>query len=152
MSPICPASFSPMYVHVLPPSVVFHTPSPCATLPRIGYSPPPTYTTSAAEGATAIAPIVPPKYLSVTGAHDSPPFTDLNTPPPVVPIQNSLGRCGFPVTETDRPPRNGPSSRKSSAPNAAESNGVAAPPTCTKGRIDPLDGRAPGAPLCIERE
>src|SRR6184192_2141438 len=28
--------------HVLPPSVVFHTPSPWETLPRIGYSPVPT--------------------------------------------------------------------------------------------------------------
>ena len=33
-------------------------------------SPPPTYTTSGFEGATAIAPMVPPKYLSVTGAQD----------------------------------------------------------------------------------
>ena len=146
MSPICLVSLSPMYVHVLPPSIVFHTPSPCATLPRIGYSPPPTYTTSGAEGATAIAPIVPPKYLSVTGAQDSPPFTDLNTPPPVVPIQNSLGRCGFPVTATDRPPRNGPSSRQRSAPNAAVSKGRAAPPTCTNGRNGPVGGRGRCAP------
>src|SRR5438105_15118882 len=116
MSPMCRVSLSPMYVHVLPPSVVFHTPSPCATLPRIGYSPPPTYTTSGAEGATAIAPIVPPKYLSVTGAQDSPPFTYWNTPPPVLPIQNSLGRRGSPVTATDRPARNGPTSRQLIAP------------------------------------
>ncbi len=152
MSPICLVSLSPMYVHVLPPSVVFHTPSPCATLPRIGYSPPPTYTTSGAEGATAIAPIVPPKYLSVTGAHDSPPFTDLNTPPPVVPIQNSLGRCGLPVTATDRPPRNGPSSRQRNPPNAAVSKGRAAPPTWTKGRNGPVGGRGRCAPTRIETE
>src|SRR5437773_3043510 len=105
MSPICLVSLSPMYVHVLPPSVVFHTPSPCDTLPRIGYSPPPTYTTSGADGATAMAPMVPPKYLSVTGAHDCPALIDLKTPPPVVPNQNSLARDGFPVTATERPPR-----------------------------------------------
>src|SRR5437867_10758521 len=35
-------SSSPTCVHVFPPSVVFHTPSPWETLPRIGYSPVPT--------------------------------------------------------------------------------------------------------------
>src|SRR4051812_2583596 len=110
-----------MNAHVLPPSVVFHTPSPCDTLPRIGYSPPPTYTTSGALGATATAPMVPPKYLSVIGAHDCPALIDLNTPPPVVPIQNSSGRDGLPVAVTDRPPRNGPTSRQCSPAKAAES-------------------------------
>src|SRR5436305_13077111 len=100
MSPICRVSRRPMYAQVLPPSVVFQTPSPCETLPRMGYSPPPTYTTSGADGATAIAPMVPPKYLPVTGAHDWPAVTDLNTPPPVVAIQNSSGRDGLPAAET----------------------------------------------------
>src|SRR3954471_14587581 len=112
MSAICLVSLRPMYVQVLPPSVVFQRPSPCETLPRMGYSPPPTYTTSGADGATSTAPIVPPKYLSVTGAHDCPALIDLKTPPPVVPIQNSSGREGFPVTATERPPRNGPTSRQ----------------------------------------
>src|SRR5512146_3460486 len=98
MSAIWRVSPRPRNVHVLPPSVVFHTPSPCETLPRIGYSPPPTYTTSGADGATAIAPIVPPKYLSLTGAHEWPELIDLNTPPPVVPSQNSLARDGLPAT------------------------------------------------------
>src|SRR3954468_14482532 len=146
MSPICRVSFRPMYVHVFPPSVVFHTPSPWETLPRSGYSPPPTYTTSGDEGATAIAPIVPPKYLSVTGAQDSPALTDLKTPPPVVPIQNSLGRDGFPVTLTDRPPRYGPSSRQRSAPNADESNGIATPGTLVYGCNGPVGGRGRWAP------
>src|SRR4051812_38287888 len=105
MSVICRVSARPMKVHVLPPSVVFHTPSPCETLPRIANSPPPTYTTSGADGATRIAPMVPPKYLSVTGAHDWPALMDLKTPPPVVPIQNSSGREGFPTAATERPPR-----------------------------------------------
>src|SRR3954470_20417059 len=105
MSPICRVSPRPMKLHVFPPSVVFHTPSPCDTLPRIGYSPPPTYTTSGADGATAIAPTGPPKYLSVAGAHDCPALIDLNPPPPVVPIQNSSGRDGLPTPVTDRPPR-----------------------------------------------
>src|SRR5512142_1048354 len=112
MRAICRLSPSPMKCQLFPPSVVFHTPSPCETLPRIGYSPPPTYTTSGDEGATAIAPIVPPKYLSVTGAHDWPPLTDLKTPPPVVPSQNSFGRDGLPATATERPPRYGPISRQ----------------------------------------
>src|SRR5215470_4668105 len=118
---ICLVAASPIDVHVLPPSVVFQTPSPCETLPRIGYSPPPTYTTSGADGATSIAPIVPPKYLSVTGAHDCPALMVLNTPPPVVPIQNSFSRDGFPVTATERPPRNGPISRQRRPVNARES-------------------------------
>ena len=36
-------------------------------------------------GQIAMAPIVPPKYLSVIGAHVIPPSVVLNTPPPVVP-------------------------------------------------------------------
>src|SRR3982751_5351967 len=101
MSPICRVSPRPMKLHVFPPSVVFQTPPPWETLPPSGYPPPPTYTTSGADGATATAPMVPPKYLSVTGAHDSPALIDLKTPPPGVPIQHSLGRIGLPVTATD---------------------------------------------------
>src|SRR5207247_5957031 len=63
---LCCVSPSPTEVHVLPPSVVFQTPSPAATLPRMGYSPVPTYTMSGFDSETPIAPIVPPKYLSVT--------------------------------------------------------------------------------------
>src|SRR3954464_1458529 len=83
---MCRVASRPSDVQVLPASVDFHTPSPCETLPRIGYSPPPTYTTSGFEGATATAPMVPPKYLSVIGAQDWPPSSDLNTPPPTVPM------------------------------------------------------------------
>src|SRR6476620_2492833 len=121
MSEIWRVSPSPMKVQVFPPSVVFQRPSPCETLPRIGYSPPPTYTTSGADGATPIAPIVPPKYLSVTGAQDWPALIDLKTPPPVVPIQNSFSRDGLPVTATERPPRYGPISRHRRPANAVES-------------------------------
>src|SRR5438045_5795431 len=111
MSDTCRVSSKPTNDQLFPPSVVFQTPSPCDTLPRMGYSPPPTYTTSGADGDTAMAPMVPPKYLSVTGAHDCPALIDLNTPPPVVPNQNSFGREGLPVTATERPPRYGPISR-----------------------------------------
>src|SRR5213075_1520941 len=86
---ICCVSARPREVHVLPPSVVFHTPSPWDTLPRIGNSPVPTYTMSGLDSETPIAPIVPPKYLSLAGVHVSPPSVDLKTPPPVVPIQYS---------------------------------------------------------------
>src|SRR3954452_8259829 len=65
--------------------------------------------------------MVPPKYLSVTGAQDWPALMDLKAPPPLVPIQNSSGRDGLPVAATDRPPRNGPTSRQRSPVNAVES-------------------------------
>ena len=102
---ICRVSFKPMFVQLRPPSVVFHTPSPCDTLPRIVNSPPPTYTTSGLLGATPMLPIVPPKYLSLIGTHVLPPSTVLKTPEPVVPIQYSLGRATLPATAAERPPR-----------------------------------------------
>src|SRR6266705_2401891 len=83
-----------------------------------------TYTTSGLEGCTPIAPIVPPKYLSLTGSHVCPPSVVLNTPPPVVPIQNSFGRAAEPETATERPPRKIPISRHFSAANTVESYGV----------------------------
>ena len=71
----------------------------------MGYSPVPTYTMSGFDSETPIAPMVPPKYLSVTGVHVSPPSVVLKTPPPVVPIQNSPTRDAEPATATLRPPR-----------------------------------------------
>ena len=118
-------SSSPTCVHVLPPSVVFQTPSPWDTLPRMGYSPVPTYTTSGFDSLTPIAPIVPPKYLSVTGSQVLPPSVVLKTPPPVVPIQYSLGRDAEPATATERPPRKMPISRHLRAANTVESYGAA---------------------------
>src|SRR5687767_6043370 len=122
MSPMCLLSLRPLDVQVRAPSVVFHTPSPCETLPRIGYSPPPTYTMSGFDSATAIAPIVPPKYLSVIGSQVSPPSVVLKTPPPVVPIQYSCGRAADPATATVRPPRYGPISRHRAVASTVESN------------------------------
>src|SRR5881628_3693729 len=122
---ICCVSASPTEVHVLPPSVVFQTPSPCETFPRIGYSPVPTYTMSGFDSLTPIPPIVPPKYLSVAGSQVLPPSVVLNTPPPVVPIQYSFGRDAEPATATERPPRKMPISRHFSAANTVESYGVA---------------------------
>src|SRR3989442_5671071 len=118
---ICCVSASPSEVHVLPPSVVFQTPSPCDTLPRIGNSPVPTYTMSGLDSETPIAPIVPPKYLSVAGSHVLPPSVVLNTPPPVVPNQYSFGRAADPATATLRPPRKMPISRQVSAAHTMES-------------------------------
>src|SRR6184192_505667 len=121
---ICCVSASPSEVHVLPPSVVFQTPSPWDTLPRIGNSPVPTYTTSGFDSLTPIAPIVPPKYLSVTGSQVAPPSVVLKTPPPVVPIQYSLGRAAEPATATLRPPRKIPISRHLRAAKTVESYGA----------------------------
>src|SRR5437763_14930654 len=89
---ICCVSARPTNVHVLPPSVVFQTPSPWDTLPRIGNSPVPTYTMSGLDSAPPIAPIVPPKYLSVTGSHPLPPSVPVQPPPPVLPHHYALGR------------------------------------------------------------
>src|SRR6267378_5448203 len=102
---ICCVSASPRKIQVLPPSVVFHTPSACDKLTRIGNSPVPTYTISGFDSETPIAPMVPPKYLSVTGSHVLPPSVLLKTPPPVVPNQYSAGRDAEPATATLRPPR-----------------------------------------------
>src|SRR6266536_1523039 len=123
---ICCVSARPRKVHVRPPSVVLNTPSPWETLPRIAYSPVPTYTTSGFDSLTPIAPIVPPKYLSLTGSHVWPPSLDLKTPPPVVPIQYSLGRAAEPATATERPPRKMPISRHFRAANTVESYGAGA--------------------------
>src|SRR5256885_8598675 len=78
---ICCVSARPRKVHVRPPSVVLNTPSPWETLPRIAYSPVPTYTTSGFDSLTPIAPIVPPKYLSLAGGPPWPPPLDFKTPP-----------------------------------------------------------------------
>ena len=73
------------------------------------------------DSLTPIAPIVAPKYLSLAGSQVSPPSVVLKTPPPVVPIQYSLGRAAEPATATDRPPRKMPISRHFSAANTVES-------------------------------
>ena len=75
-----------MRVHVLAASLLSHTPSPGAVLPRMSVSPPPTQTMSGFEAATPIEPTVPPKYLSVTGCQFMPPSVVLNTPLPDVPM------------------------------------------------------------------
>src|ERR1041385_5900893 len=124
---ICCVSARPTTPHFFPPSVVLKTPSPWETLPRIGYSPVPTYTMSGFDSLTPIAPIVPPKYLSVAGSQVLPPSVVLNTPPPVVPIQYSLGRDAEPATATERPPRKMPISRHLRAANTVESYGAACP-------------------------
>src|SRR6266511_204281 len=77
------------------------------------------------DSLTPIAPIVPPKYLSVAGIQVWPPSVVLKTPPPVVPIQYSLGRDAEPATATERPPRKIPISRHFRAAKTVESYGVA---------------------------
>src|SRR5437867_12894759 len=121
---ICCVSARPRKVHVLPPSVVLNTPSPRETLPRIAYSPVPTYTTSGFDSLTPIAPMVPPKYLSAAGSQVAPPSVVLKTPPPVVPIQYALGRAAERATATLRPPRKIPISRHLRAAKTVESYGA----------------------------
>ena len=52
-----------------------------ALLPFILTSPVPAYTMAGSEGATATAPIVPPKKPSDTGFHVCPPSVVFQTPP-----------------------------------------------------------------------
>src|SRR5260221_13589280 len=68
--------------------------------------------------------MVPPKYLSLAGSQVLPPSVVLKTPPPVVPIQYSLGRAAEPATATDRPPRKIPISRHLRAAKAVEPYGA----------------------------
>src|SRR5688572_5919842 len=116
------SSRKPIMVQVRPPSVVFQRPSPCAVLPRMQVSPPPTQTMSGLRASTAMAPMVPPKKRSLMGVHVWPPSVVLKTPPPVVPIQYSLGLATEPPTATERPPRGGPTSRHLNPPKTAESS------------------------------
>src|SRR5437899_9010843 len=89
----------------------------------MGYSPVPTYTTAGFDSLTPNAPIVPPKYLSAAGSQVLPPSVVLKTPPPVVPIQYSLGRDEEQATATLRPPRKITISRPLSAAKTVESYG-----------------------------
>src|SRR5512143_3853229 len=77
---ICPALGRPARVQVRPASVDLYIPSPGETLPRIGDSPVPTYTTLWSEGATAIAPIEPAVNAESDTANQlAPPSVVLNT-------------------------------------------------------------------------
>src|SRR5215471_14152777 len=92
------------------------------------------------EALTPNAPIVPPKYLSAAAAQVLPPSVDLNTPPPVVPIQYSRGRAAEPATATVRPPRKMPISRQVSPVNTVLS--YAACPRAMPGRASNATTRA----------
>ena len=71
---------------VLPASVDFHIPSPCETLPRTVSSPlADVDDVRIGLGATATAPIEPPKKPSETFFHVWPPSVVFQTPPPVEP-------------------------------------------------------------------
>ena len=61
-------------------------PSPCETLPRTVFSPPPTYTTFGSHSDTATAPIDPPKEPSLILSHERPALVVFQTPPPAAPM------------------------------------------------------------------
>src|SRR5688500_7899477 len=101
--------------------------------------------------------MVRPEYRSVIRGQVIPPSVVFHTPPPVVPIQYSMGRCALPATATERPPRGGPTSRQRSAPNAAVAYGAApcaaarwagttaaAPPAAARQSARATDGRRRG--------
>jgi hypothetical protein len=84
----------------------------------------PTHTTSGLRASTAIAPIVPPKYLSLIGVQVRPPSVVFITPPPVVPNQYSLGLATDPG-HGDRPAAAiRATSRQRNPPNTAESRTI----------------------------
>ncbi|HEV2734137.1 MAG TPA: hypothetical protein VGV85_04830 [Longimicrobiaceae bacterium] len=79
-------SRSPAWLHVLPPSELRYSPSPCITLPRSCASPMPAYTTSGLASHTASAPTeLLVKCRSDTGRQVTPPSPVFQTPPPVAP-------------------------------------------------------------------
>ena len=82
---ICLEFGRPEKVQVLPASTLLNTPYPDETFPRIVTSPPPTYITLGSSFATAIEPMLPPKYPSEIFSYVSPPFSVFQTPPPVAP-------------------------------------------------------------------
>src|SRR5215212_729296 len=94
--------------------------------------------------ATPIAPIGPPKNLSVTGTQVIPASVVLRTPPPVVPHQYSYGRDAEPAAATERPPRMGPISRHFIDAKKPESGGGAVVMT-EGGAAARAGGRAPCA-------
>ena len=162
-----PAAGRPTWVQLRPPSVERYTPLPTETFPRGQAEPVPTQTTSGSDGATATAPMEPTaKSSSETLVHETPAFSVFHTPPPVEPIQNSWGRPRIPVTVVTRPPREGPTMRKSkpvstsagirkSAGTSARSTGPCAaaaaarrsvhpaiPPVCSReAAVHPRDSR-----------
>ena len=75
----------PIFVQLLPPSVVLYNPSPIETEFRVQISPVPTQITlSGSLGSTAIAPI-DWVCLSKIGLKVAPPLLVFHTPPPAVP-------------------------------------------------------------------
>src|SRR6266851_1975767 len=63
------------------------------------------------DSATAIAPIEETGCLSKSAVQFPPPSVDFHTPPAAPPKKYVFGSPGMPVTASDRPPRNGPTSR-----------------------------------------
>src|SRR5207249_2057872 len=122
-------------VQCSPPSEDLKTPPPAPPAPPAPrrYPPPepasvraPVRTYSTAETATPMSPATPAAtpLLCVSSVQCSPPSEDLKTPPPVVPIQYSLGRAAEPATATLRPPRKIPISRHLRAAKTVESYGA----------------------------
>src|SRR6202011_679073 len=80
-----PASSSPAWRHVFPPSTECQMPAPSSTVLRGFASPVPAHTSLGSRGDTASAPIGATRSRSNVGRHDTPPSELLNTPPPAPP-------------------------------------------------------------------
>src|SRR6266545_497623 len=67
--------------------------------------------TLGSEGATAIEPVEEIGWSSNTGFQESPPSSDLQTPPEAVAAKKTLELPGTPATRATRPPQAGPRRR-----------------------------------------
>ena len=97
-------SRSPMWVNVLPASVVLYMPSPNDEVWRLLGSPVPMYTMFGLVWSMAMSPIDAEPYCSKTGTNVVPAFTDLYTPPTANPIQMMRGSLSETATSSMRPP------------------------------------------------
>src|SRR6185312_2156577 len=83
--PIDRVSASPMWCHVLPPSVDLCTPLPHDCDRKLFFSPVPTHTTFVSDGATAMSPIVVTPSESPISCQVMPSLVVFHTPPPAAP-------------------------------------------------------------------
>ena len=106
---ICRVFFKGSNFQLLPASSLRQIPlSPSLTFPLKVASPSPAYKILSSLGATAIAPIEPPKYLSEIFFQLLPPSVVFQTPPPVAPKKKVFLFLKLPATLPLRPPLKGP--------------------------------------------
>src|SRR5581483_3878077 len=104
MRPIWYVPFSPMFAHVLPPSVDLYTPSPYEAEFLGLLSPVPTQTMVISDGATATSPIETVASLSNWCSNVTPLLTVFSNPPDGVATQYVVGSSSQTASAVIRPP------------------------------------------------